>query len=158
MTDNRFFDLLDVDAVKEMIAKCAKDEVCIILPHYSINVQMWYNEQDCDPEQCDWDWNDFEEAIGHSMQVNDFDDLIVDVHGIMDVCLFEDEFDGVDLFDDWEMLPADVTSVLLKHQSNDQDSYTYVECEALVKDLEKIGYTCDYGLDAIPFGLKKINN
>ena len=81
---NRFFELLDVDEVKEMITKCAKDEVCIILPHYSINVQMWYNNQEnCDPEQCMYDLEYFEEAIGYKVMVNSFDDLIVDVHGIM---------------------------------------------------------------------------
>lgn len=79
--ENQFFELLDVDSCKRAIAKCALDEVAILLPHYSINILSRY--RDCeDPEQINHDWDDFEEAIGQSMQVSDYDDLVVDVHGV----------------------------------------------------------------------------
>jgi hypothetical protein len=33
---------------------------------------------------------------------------------------------------------------------------TYENCNNLITELESIGYTCDYGLDTIPFDLKKL--
>lgn len=79
---NLFLELLDIDKTKESIANCPKDEVVILIPHYSINVQSVY--ANCpDPEQIDWDWNDLEELLDCTLMVNDYDDLIADPHGIM---------------------------------------------------------------------------
>jgi len=64
--------------------------------------------------------------------------------------LLEDE---LDLFADYENLPGEVQAILDKHCTGDQ---TYEDCAALVRDLEAVGYTCDYGLDAEPHSLKKI--
>jgi len=58
-----------------------------------------------------------------------------------------------DLFEDYENLPEEVQAVLDKHCTGDQ---TYEDCAALVRDLEAVGYTCDYGLDAEPHSLKKL--
>ena len=62
---------------------------------------------------------------------------------------FEDE---VDLFEDHENLPKEVQDVL--------EAFGEVEgyegCRALIDALEPLGYTCEYGLDACPYGLKKI--
>lgn len=60
----------------------------------------------------------------------------------------------IDLFDNYESLPQDVKDVLYKH-SNCAGSYE--KCNKLIQDLEAIGYTCDYGLDCVPYELKKIN-
>lgn len=60
----------------------------------------------------------------------------------------------IDLFEDWENLPAEVQAILDKHCTGDN---TYEACRALIDDLEKVGYTCDYGLSAEPYGLRKIN-
>ena len=79
---NLFFELLDVEKCKQAIRETPEDEICILLGHYSINVQMEYNQKCDDPEQIDWDWNDFEEAIGEMMYVNDYDDLCVNPHGL----------------------------------------------------------------------------
>lgn len=58
----------------------------------------------------------------------------------------------IDLFEQYETLPQDVQDVL--------ESFGEVEgyegCRALIDALELIGYTCDYGLDACPYGLRKI--
>ena len=63
--------------------------------------------------------------------------------------LLEDE---LDLFADYENLPGEVQAILDKHCTGDQ---TYEDCAALVRDLEAVGYTCDYGLDAEPHSLRK---
>jgi len=62
--------------------------------------------------------------------------------------------DQVDLFDDIDSLPQEVQDVLAKHQLDWEGSYN--KCNALVVDLEKVGYTCEYYLDAIPYNLKKL--
>ena len=59
----------------------------------------------------------------------------------------------MDLFEQYDDLPQNVKDVLNKFEEADK---TYINCQALVDDLEKIGYTCDYGLDASPFDLKKL--
>jgi len=77
---NRFTHLLDIDEIKAAISKAETsenqdDKYIILLGHYSINIQSHYK----DGEECDNDWNDFEEAIGASMEVNDYDDLVIDL-------------------------------------------------------------------------------
>ena len=60
----------------------------------------------------------------------------------------------MDLFEHYETLPQNVLDVLSKHGDGD---FTYTDCEALKTDLEAIGYTCDYGLDATPYELRKLS-
>jgi len=60
----------------------------------------------------------------------------------------------MDLFEQYEKLPQNVQDVLTKYEEGD---FTYETCEALKNDLEAVGYTCDYGLDASPYDLK-VNN
>ena len=59
----------------------------------------------------------------------------------------------IDLFEHYETLPIEVREVLEKHSNDDN---TYENCDELIIDLEKVGYTCDYGLDGVPFDLRKI--
>lgn len=59
----------------------------------------------------------------------------------------------MDLFEHYESLPQEVQDVLVKHQEDDN---TYEACESLISDLEEVGYTCEYGLDASPINLTKI--
>jgi hypothetical protein len=81
---NYFTETLDVEACKAKIAKTREDEICILCPHYSINIQSkYYKDESLDPEAMDWDFDDFEEKIGQTMYVNDYDDLCCDPHGIM---------------------------------------------------------------------------
>ena len=58
-----------------------------------------------------------------------------------------------DLFEDYENLPISVLKILEKHENSEQD---YASCEQLVKELNAVGYTCEYYLDAIPYNLQKI--
>jgi len=59
-----------------------------------------------------------------------------------------------DLFLQLDKLPQEVRDILDKHSENWEE--TYDNCRDLVADLETVGYTCDYYLDAEPFALKKI--
>ncbi len=61
--------------------------------------------------------------------------------------------EDIDLFDSYELLPKSIQKILLVYGAKDN---TYKNCERLLKRLEPLGYTFDYGLDAVPFGLKKI--
>jgi len=60
----------------------------------------------------------------------------------------------MDLFETPEVLPANVCQVIEKFSELD---CTYENCNTLVQELNKIGYTCEYGLDAIPYELKQLN-
>ena len=59
----------------------------------------------------------------------------------------------MDLFETPELLPKEVQDIIEKHSEMDT---TYENCNTLIQDLEKVGYTCDYGLDGVPYELKKI--
>ena len=63
-----------------MIANCPQDEVVIVCPHYSINIASEY--EDC--EELQWDLNELENDLDCVFEVNDYDDLIIDVHGIIE--------------------------------------------------------------------------
>jgi hypothetical protein len=59
----------------------------------------------------------------------------------------------MDLFEDYENLPAEVTAILEKF---DSDVLSYKNCENLISELEKIGYSCEYDLSGELFNLIKI--
>lgn len=60
-----------------------------------------------------------------------------------------------DLFEHPELLPKQVKEVLDKHTNMDND---YESCEKLVIDLNAVGYTCEYYLDAEPYDLRKMTD
>jgi len=60
-----------------------------------------------------------------------------------------------DLFETPELIPADVQEVLNKYETGDE--LDYQDYDNLIKDLELIGYTCDYGLDAEVYDLRKLD-
>ena len=60
-----------------------------------------------------------------------------------------------DLFNEIDTLPTDVQQLILSYHSQELD---YMGCEELKQNLERLGYTCDYGLDAVPFDLKEIED
>jgi len=69
---------------------------------------------------------------------------------------FEDGGDleeGVDLFEDYDEMPASVVETLSKY---DLESGDYRELEKALKDLKKYGYTFEYELDGQPYDLRKI--
>lgn len=77
---NLIAEMFDIEKVKQQIAKCPEDEIVILCGHWSINKPKY--PEDADPEQIDWDWNEFEELINEMLFVNDYDDLCCDPHGI----------------------------------------------------------------------------
>jgi predicted acetyltransferase len=66
---------------------------------------------------------------------------------------FEDGGD-VDLFEEMDNLPEEVQAVLRKYSTEDE---TYTNAESMLSDLESLGYTFEYGLDAVPYNLRKID-
>jgi hypothetical protein len=83
---NLFKHYFDVNGVKneieinQQLADFEKAErIIILIPNYSINIQSKYRDAE-DPEQIDWDWQEFEEQIGTNIMVNDYDDLIIEIY------------------------------------------------------------------------------
>jgi hypothetical protein len=59
-----------------------------------------------------------------------------------------------DLFNNVKSLPQDVQNVLEKY--NEDWEYTYENCANMQDELEELGYTFDYYLDATPYNLRKM--
>jgi hypothetical protein len=87
--------------------------------------------------------NDSEEETKPEINGNGFGILYSD---------FEEE-ETNDLFNDWENLPEEVQAILDKYRDWEND---YRVCEELLKELKAVGYTFEYGLDAVPFNLRKL--
>lgn len=62
---------------------------------------------------------------------------------------------GIDLFEDYQDIPPKVQKVLDKYQEDIEDG-DYKGLEKALKELEKIGYTFEYGLDGIAYDLRPI--
>lgn len=62
-----------------------------------------------------------------------------------------------DLFEQWESLPANVLAII-EHMNEQQEKgkWDYEDCRHYQEELNKIGYTYDFGLDAEPYNLRKI--
>jgi hypothetical protein len=61
--------------------------------------------------------------------------------------------ENIDLLDNWDAIPENVKNVLIKYNPSEM---SYESCKKLTQELNEIGYTIDYYLDAIPFNLQKI--
>lgn len=57
----------------------------------------------------------------------------------------------VDLFEFPDLLPQPVVDILMEHLEVE----TYEDCNRLADLLEPHGYVFDYGLDAVPYNLRK---
>jgi hypothetical protein len=60
-----------------------------------------------------------------------------------------------DLFETPELIPSEV-QLILESFNEDECANDYLDLQRLTNELEEIGYTLDYGLDAEPFGLRPI--
>ena len=80
---NKMMEMFDMDKIKQEIKNCPEDEVLILCSHWSINKPK-YTDKECENETDIWDWYEMEDKMGHYMEINDYDDLIIDVHGIME--------------------------------------------------------------------------
>jgi hypothetical protein len=58
----------------------------------------------------------------------------------------------IDLFESYHLLPDEVRDILNKYGELDQ---TYENCASLEKELDALGYSMEYGLDAVPYNLRK---
>lgn len=58
----------------------------------------------------------------------------------------------MDLFETPEKLPQKVKDII------DNFAFDNITCAEFVKQLNEVGYTCQYGLDNIPYNLTKVNN
>lgn len=62
---------------------------------------------------------------------------------------------GIDYLENYDLIPENIQTILSEHFNGD---WNYEICKKLVENLEKVGWTCDFGLDAEPYDLKPINN
>lgn len=58
-----------------------------------------------------------------------------------------------DLFETPELIPKNVQAIL---ETFSDEANPYWELERMLKQIEPLGYTFDYGLDADPYGLRPI--
>lgn len=58
-----------------------------------------------------------------------------------------------DLFETPEKIPQEVNAILDKYREGE---YTYTELPELQAELQKVGFSIDYYLDAIPYNLRAI--
>jgi hypothetical protein len=61
-----------------------------------------------------------------------------------------------DLFENPEDIPAAVTQLIEKHFGPSGDDFSIESCASFVEDLRLVGFSCDYSLDGIPFGLVEV--
>lgn len=61
-----------------------------------------------------------------------------------------------DLFQDQENITIELKSICDKYSSTYEDYIPYPEMQKFLLEVNKIGFTFDYGLDLVPFGLRPI--
>lgn len=61
-----------------------------------------------------------------------------------------------DLFEYPELLPANVTEIIERFANEGQ--FSYERCDQLIDELNAVGYTCEYGLDAMPYNLQRLHS
>lgn len=59
----------------------------------------------------------------------------------------------LDLFENYKEIPAELSILLEKFEEKDT---SYSNCKKLLKKCIKLGYSFEYGLDAIPYNLQKL--
>lgn len=67
--------------------------------------------------------------------------------------------DQEDLFEMEASLPEEVAVIVTKYLSELEDppSNSYAILKEFLKEVEQYSYTFEYGLDAVPYGLRKLN-
>lgn len=61
-----------------------------------------------------------------------------------------------DLFECFDDLPSELQEIIAYYDRDGESSLCYPDCEAFLESVQSLGYTFDYGLDGIPFGLRKM--
>lgn len=66
----------------------------------------------------------------------------------------------VDLFEEQENLPLNVQEVIARYtdmlERGEDDGY--ILCKSFQSDIKKMGYTFEFGLDAVPSNLQKMDS
>lgn len=62
----------------------------------------------------------------------------------------------VDLFEYYDEMPPKLAKIINKYSDKFEDGLDYEDTKKMLQQVEKIGYTFDYGLDNIPYGLRPI--
>lgn len=73
----------------------------------------------------------------------------------IDITLKYTEEETTDLFETPELIPDNVRAIFDKYDNGDELSYE--EIFKLHTEVEELGYTFDYYLDAVPYDLRKIS-
>jgi hypothetical protein len=60
--------------------------------------------------------------------------------------------ENIDLFERPDLLPDPIRTILTKYQ----DAEGYHFCLSMLDELKTFGYSFEFGLDAVPFNLKKL--
>jgi hypothetical protein len=60
----------------------------------------------------------------------------------------------VDLFEDYENMPKEVSIIYNDYQERYGEDMGYKEVQEMLSDMENVGYIFDYGLDGVPYGLR----
>jgi hypothetical protein len=76
--DNQLTKYIDFKQARYISRKCRvrKDEICILVPHYSINIARNYQDQ----EALQYDLDELSDYLGQFVYVSDYDDLCTDPH------------------------------------------------------------------------------
>ena len=152
--------VMDVRLVFGLGLKCGASAIIVAHNHPTGNLQ---------PSEADRQIARRIKEVGVLLQINALDFLIITsnngyysfadnseyAHGGMMAKggdLFGD-MEGVDLFEDYEDQPQEVQRILSKYEMED---FNYDVLQNLKAELESIGYTMDFGLDAEPYDLRKI--
>jgi DNA repair protein RadC len=152
--------VMDVRLVFGLGLKCGASAIIVAHNHPTGNLQ---------PSEADRQIGRRIKEVGVLLQINALDFLIITSNngyysfadnseyahgGIMAKGgnLFGD-MEGVDLFEDYEDQPQEVQRILSKYEIEDNN---YDVLQNLKAELEAIGYTMDFGLDAEPYDLRKI--
>ncbi|AJW63032.1 hypothetical protein VO54_01555 [Elizabethkingia miricola] len=64
---------------------------------------------------------------------------------------------ATEIVDGFEHIPQELEEVMEKWQEKIENGLDYKDCANFQKDCEALGYTFNYGLDAVPFDLRKID-
>lgn len=63
----------------------------------------------------------------------------------------------IDLFENYQDQPKELSEITKKYsQIEAEEGISYKQCRQFLTEVKAIGYTFDYGLDSVPYGLKKI--
>lgn len=62
-----------------------------------------------------------------------------------------------DMFEYFEELPSEVQLIIEEFNDKLDNCMDYNVINAMIQELNKHGYTCDYSLDCVPYNLREIS-